>query len=245
MNLFQFETSLRWRRPKSTFSVGPSFQFYTFDKEDNQNKFINNISELNSSDRLVIDREKLYVGAIVNFINNTKDNEMLPTLGSYIDFKLLGYQGVSSAARSFAQFNGSIALYKNLDGRANLVLANRFGGAVTVGNPAFYQYAYLGGEGTLLGYRQYRFAGKHSFYNNLELRLKLGDFISYVLPGQVGLMGLYDVGRVWERNDASDNWHHGVGGGLYFSPAQLTILRIIAAYSKEGWYPQFSMNFRF
>ena len=245
MNLFQFETSLRWRRPKSTFSIGPSFQFYTFDKGDNQNKFINNVSELNSSDRLVIDREKLYVGAFVNFINNTKDNEMLPTLGSYIDFKVLGYQGVSNAARSFAQFNGSIALYKNLDGRANLVLANRFGGAVTVGNPAFYQYAYLGGEGTLLGYRQYRFAGKHSFYNNLELRLKLGDFISYVLPGQVGLMGLYDVGRVWERNDTSDNWHHGVGGGLYFSPAQLTILRIIAAYSKEGWYPQFSMNFRF
>lgn len=245
MNLIQLETSLRWRRPKSTFSIGPSFQFYTFDKEDNQNKFINNISELNSSDRLVIDREKLYAGVFVNYINNTKDNEMLPTLGSYIDFKLLGYQGISSSARSFAQFNGSIALYKNLDGRANLVLANRFGGAVTVGNPAFYQYAYLGGEGTLLGYRQYRFAGKHSFYNNLELRLKLGDFISYVLPGQVGLMGLYDVGRVWERNDASDNWHHGVGGGLYFSPAQLTILRIIAAYSKEGWYPQFSMNFRF
>lgn len=245
MNLFQLETNLRWRRPKSTFSIGPSFQFYTFDKEDNQNKFINNVSELNSSDRFVIDREKLYVGAVVNFINNTKDNEMLPTLGSYIDFKLLGYQGISSAARSFAQFNGAIALYKNLDGRANLVLANRFGGAVTVGNPAFYQYAYLGGEGTLLGYRQYRFAGKHSFYNNLELRLKLGDFISYVLPGQVGLMGLYDVGRVWERKDSSDNWHHGVGGGLYFSPAQLTILRAIAAYSKEGWYPQFSMNFRF
>ena len=245
MNLIQLETSLRWRRPKSTFSIGPSFQLYTFDKEDNQNKFINNVSELNSSDRFVIDREKLYVGAFVNFINNTKDNEMLPTLGSYIDFKLLGYQGISSAARSFAQFNGSIALYKNLDGRANLVVANRFGGAVTVGNPAFYQYAYLGGEGTLLGYRQFRFAGKHSFYNNLELRIKLGDFISYVLPGQVGLMGLYDVGRVWERNDASDNWHHGVGGGLYFSPAQLTILRIIAAYSKEGWYPQFSMNFRF
>lgn len=245
VNLIQLETTLRWRRPKSTFSIGPSFQFYTFDPSDNQNKFINNTAELNSSDRFVIDQEKLYAGAIINFVNNTKDNELLPTLGSYIDFKLVGYKGVSSAARSFSQFNGSIALYKNLDGRANLVLANRFGGAVTVGHPAFYQYAYLGGEGTLLGYRQFRFAGKHSFYNNLELRIKLGDFVSYVLPGQVGFMGLYDVGRVWAKNDPSSQWHHGVGGGLYFSPAQLTILRMIAAYSKEGWYPQFSMNFRF
>ena len=244
-NLIQLETTLRWRRPKSTFSIGPSFQFYSFDPSDNQNKFINNIAELNSSDRFTIDQEKLYAGAVVNFINNTKDNELLPTLGSYIDFKLMGYKGISSAAKSFSQFNGSIALYKNLDGRANLVLANRFGGAVTIGNPAFYQYAYLGGEGTLLGYRQFRFAGKHSFYNNLELRIKLGDFVSYVLPGQVGFMGLYDVGRVWAKNDPSSQWHHGVGGGLYFSPAQLTILRMIAAYSKEGWYPQFSMNFRF
>lgn len=244
-NLIQLETSLRWRRPKSTISVGPSFQFYSFDQSDNQNKFINNVSELNSSDRFVIDKEKLYAGVFVNFINNTKDNEMLPTLGSYIDFKLLGYQGISSAARSFAQFKGSIALYKNLDGRANLVLANRLGGALTVGNPAFYQYAYLGGEGTLLGYRQYRFAGKHSFYNNLELRLKLGDFVSYVLPGQAGVMGFYDVGRVWANNNVSDQWHHSLGGGVYFSPAQLTILRAIVAHSKEGWYPQFSMNFRF
>lgn len=244
-NLIQLETTLRWRRPKSTFSIGPSFQFYSFDPSDNQNKFINNIAELNSSDRFTIDQEKLYAGAVVNFINNTKDNELLPTLGSYIDFKLMGYKGISSAAKSFSQFNGSIALYKNLDGRANLVLANRFGGAVTIGNPAFYQYAYLGGEGTLLGYRQFRFAGKHSFYNNLELRIKLGDFVSYVLPGQVGFMGSYDVGRVWAKNDPSSQWHHGVGGGLYFSPAQLTILRMIAAYSKEGWYPQFSMNFRF
>lgn len=244
-NLIQLETTLRWRRPKSTFSIGPSFQFYSFDPSDNQNKFINNIADINSSDRFTIDQEKLYAGAVVNFINNTKDNELLPTLGSYIDFKLMGYKGISSAAKSFSQFNGSIALYKNLDGRANLVLANRFGGAVTIGNPAFYQYAYLGGEGTLLGYRQFRFAGKHSFYNNLELRIKLGDFVSYVLPGQVGFMGLYDVGRVWAKNDPSSQWHHGVGGGLYFSPAQLTILRMIAAYSKEGWYPQFSMNFRF
>lgn len=244
-NLIQLETSMRWRKPKSTFSIGPSFQYYSFDPKDNQNKFINNVNELNSSDRFVIERNKLYAGAIIDFINNTRDHELLPTLGSYIDFKLTAYKGISSAARSYGQFTGAIALYKNLDGRANLVLANRFGGAITVGNPAFYQYAYLGGEGTLLGYRQYRFAGLYSFYNNLELRIRLGDFVSYVLPGQVGIMALYDVGRVWTNNDPSNQWHHGVGGGLYFSPAQLTLLRATVAYSREGWYPQLSMNFRF
>jgi Calcineurin-like phosphoesterase/Omp85 superfamily domain len=244
-NLIQLEPTLRWRRPKSTISIGPSFQFYTFDKKDNIDRFINNIDELHSPDSLVVGHEKFYVGAVVNFINNTRDNDLLPTLGSYIDFRLVGYKGVNSTAQSFMQFNGSIALYKNLDGRANLILANRFGGSITVGKPAFYQHAYLGGEGNLLGYRQYRFAGLHSFYNNLELRAKLGDFVSYVLPGQVGLLGLYDVGRVWRKDEGSDQWHHGVGGGVYFAPASLTIFRAVMAYSKEGWYPYFSMNFRF
>ncbi|RZL47877.1 MAG: hypothetical protein EOO93_24845 [Pedobacter sp.] len=136
-------------------------------------------------------------------------------------------------------------MYKNLDGRAKFVLANRFGGGITVGKPAFYQSLFLGGHGNLLGYRQFRFAGQHSFYNNVELRAKLGDFVSYVLPGQVGLMGFYDVGRVWASNDVSDKWHHGVGAGLYFAPASLTVFRFVMGHSTEGWYPYASMSFRF
>jgi hemolysin activation/secretion protein len=136
-------------------------------------------------------------------------------------------------------------VYKNLDGRANFVFADRFGGGITVGKPAFYQNLFLGGEGNLQGYRQFRFAGQHSFYNNAELRVRLGDFVSYVLPGQVGLMGFYDVGRVWNNNEKSDVWHHGVGGGMYFAPASMAIFRFVMGYSKEGWYPDVSMSFRF
>ena len=244
-NLIQLDPALRWRNPKSTIILGPSFQYYGLDRSDNTDRFINETAQLHSPDSLVIDKSKFFAGAVVNFINNTRDQELLPTLGSYINFKLSGYKGLNNSANSFAQFQGAIALYKNLDGRSNLILANRFGGTITVGKPAFYQHAYLGGEGTLLGYRQFRFAGRHSFYNNMEMRLKLGDFVSYVLPGQVGLMGLYDVGRVWSGHDTSGAWHHGVGGGAYFAPASMAILRVIAAYSKEGWYPYFAMNFRF
>jgi hypothetical protein len=244
-NIYQIEPALRWRRPKSTFTVGTRFQLYKYDFEDNVGRITTNVSQLHSNDSLTITKNKLYGGVVVNFVNNTRDNDILPTLGSYVDFTWSAHKGLSKYASSYGQFTGNISVYKNLDGRANFVLADRFGGGITVGKPAFYQHLFLGGQGNLQGYRQFRFAGQHSFYNNAELRVRLGDFVSYVLPGQVGLMGFYDVGRVWNSNEESDAWHHGVGGGLYFAPASLTIFRFVMGYSTEGWYPNASMSFRF
>ncbi|UKT65108.1 BamA/TamA family outer membrane protein [Pedobacter mucosus] len=244
-NLYQIDAALRWRRPKSSFSVGPSFQYYKLNQEENDGRFIQNSAQLHSSDSLTVRNEKMFAGAIVNFTNNTRDNDLLPTLGSYVDFKLLGYKGVNKYSNSYGQFIASIALYKNLDGRKNFILADRFGGGFTVGKPAFYQALYLGGQGNLLGYRQFRFAGEQSFYNNLELRAKLGDLVSYVLPGQIGLLGFYDVGRVWKRNEVSNAWHHGVGAGVYFAPASLTVVRFVMGHSTDGWYPYISLNFRY
>ncbi|MEB0278479.1 MULTISPECIES: hypothetical protein [unclassified Mucilaginibacter] len=56
--------------------------------------------------------------------------------------------------------------------------------------------------------------------------------------------GFYDVGRVWVDNDTSNQWHSGTGGGLYFAPASLIVLQVLAGHSTEGWYPYVSLNFR-
>ena len=125
------------------------------------------------------------------------------------------------------------------------MLSERLGGGITLGNTTFYQSLFLGGHQNLQGYRQYRFAGQHSIYNNLELRIKLAEFASYILPGQFGFTGFYDIGRVWEKNEDSHKWHNGIGGGFYFAPAQLVVLQLVAGFSVEGWYPNFTMGFRF
>jgi hemolysin activation/secretion protein len=119
------------------------------------------------------------------------------------------------------------------------------GGTVTFGSPAFYQSAFIGGQENLLGYRQYRFAGQHSFYNNLELRVKVADIANYLLPGQFGISGFYDAGRVWIKHDNSGKWHNGVGGGIYFAPASLVAFSFVMGHSTEGWYPYFAMGLRF
>jgi hypothetical protein len=82
-------------------------------------------------------------------------------------------------------------------------------------------------------------------YNNVEARIKVANVASYILPGQLGILGFYDVGRVWENIDVSSKWHQGYGAGIYFAPAQLLLLQLIAGKSVEGWYPYLTMGFRF
>lgn len=244
-SLYQIDPALRWNTPKSFITIGPSLQFYRYDNADNAGRLTSNSANLHSADSLTLSQDKLFTGLVINFVNNTRNNEILPSLGSYINLKVQAYTGLNSYSNNFGQFTGSVALYKNLDSRSRLVIAERFGGGLTVGKHTFYQSAFLGGEGTLLGYRQFRFAGDHSFYNNLEMRLKLADFVSYVFPGQFGVLAFHDIGRVWKKGEDSERWHNGLGGGLYFAPASMAVVRLVAGHSDEGWYPYIALNFRF
>jgi outer membrane translocation and assembly module TamA len=128
---------------------------------------------------------------------------------------------------------------------SSLVVANRTGVGTTLGDAAYFQQLKLGGAQNLRGFYLWRFTGKSMVYNNLELRLKLLDFTSYLLPGTLGLVAFNDVGRVWSPDESSQTWHDGYGGGIYFLPAQLLLVQAVVGFSKEGAYPYISAGFRF
>jgi outer membrane protein assembly factor BamA len=226
-------------------SAGPSVQFYHSDSSENKGRFINNEFLINSYDSNTVFRDKAHAGVIINLLHDKRNNKILPWAGSYMSLQLLGYGGLNDISKSYMQIIPEIALYKSLGKKPNVVIAERIGGAVTIGKSAFYQSAFLGGHENLLGFRQYRFAGEHMVYNNLEFRIRLGNFANYIVPGQVGLTGFYDVGRVWQKSESSGTWHQGVGGGLYFAPVQMAVIQLLAGYSNEGWYPYVIMGFRF
>lgn len=246
-SLYEVNPQLRWRSAgnKTSLSIGPSAQFYSFDTDDNKGRFIENKGLIGSYDSVTIEKNKLHAGVALDYIFDNRNNRIIPQWGSYVRVKMAGYGGIGQYAKSYGQISPEIALYKNLNAKATIILAERFGGTVTVGKTAFYQSAVLGGQENLLGYRQYRFAGQHSFYNNLELRIKLADVASYILPGQLGITGFWDVGRVWEQNDNSNKWHHGAGGGIYFAPVSMVAFSFVVGNSTEGLYPYFVMGFRF
>jgi hypothetical protein len=242
----QFDPALTWHSAGgTTITVGPSLQYYNLNAADNTDRLITNPLLANSTDSYTFDQRKLFAGAIFNFTSDLRNNKILPAWGSYVNVKLQGYTGLNSNSNSFIQLIPQAALYKSLNANSTIVLAERVGGGITIGKTAFYQSLFLGGQDNLLGYRLYRFAGQYSFYNNLELRLKLFDFASYIVPGQAGLVGFYDIGRVWENGEHSDKWHNGTGAGLYIAPAKLAVIKIVAGHSEEGWYPYLSTAFRF
>jgi hypothetical protein len=244
-NTFFVDPSLRWRFGSGTsLSMGPSLQLYRMDEKDNSGRLIQNSSLIKSYDSTSVGLDRAHVGLRVNYVVDRTNSSILPTSGYLITADLAGYAGVTASARSYLQLRPEFTIYKKLDARGRFVLSDRMGGGISVGHPAFYQSMFLGGQGNLLGYLQNRFAGSHMVYNNFQARVKVANVASYILPGQLGLTGFFDAGRVWSKHEEPSDWHYGTGGGVYFAPAGLTVFQVLAGHSKEGWYPYISLNVR-
>ncbi len=225
-------------------SLGPVFQHFNLGSENNEGRFIERyLAELPDGEPFL--RRESYGGVQGNLVLDTRNNAQQPVRGVYWNSTLLGLQGFGERSNHHTQVRSELSVYASFSTAARLVLVNRFGGALTYGRPAFYQLAYLGGHDNLRGFRAYRFAGQHLAYHNLELRLKLAQYRSYLVPGSVGLLFFNDLGRVWSRGEASARWHDGYGGGVYLAPAELLVLTASVAFSDEGTLPYVSVGFRF
>jgi hypothetical protein len=88
------------------------------------------------------------------------------------------------------------------------------------------------------GLREDRYAGDGSAYGNAELRMRLGRFFA-LLPGDYGVFGLADVGRVFLEGESSDVWHTGVGGGFWFAflePANTISVSLARGDGRTAFY---------
>ena len=103
----------------------------------------------------------------------------------------------------------------------------------------YYHAATLGGlnytkdNDVLRGYLRDRFSGRSSFAFNNELRLKLFNFKTYLFPGEFGINGFFDVGRVWYDGENSSIWHNNYGGGIWVSPMDVAVISAYYSVSKE------------
>ncbi len=245
-SIVQVDPFFRWRnKPNSSLSIGPSIQWYSFDSSDNKDRFINNLATVKTYDSVSILKDKLHGGFQGAWIIDARNNKITPQWGYLISMKVTAFAGLNRFSKSFMQWQPQVVFIKSLNPKKSIIIANRIGGIVSVGKTAFYQSAFLGGQDNLLGYRQYRFAGSQALYNNLELRIKVADFASYIIPGQFGFVGFADAGRVWFKGEESDKWHSGYGGGIYLAPAQMFVLQAVAGFSSEGVFPNISLGFRF
>ena len=126
---------------------------------------------------------------------------------------------------AFGSIDGEALTFMTAPIPTNPTLALRAGGKKVWGTFPFHEAAYLGGpvfagsgisDGNLRGYQKNRFGGDSSLYGNAELRLVLAR-IKLLVPGEFGLFGAADTGRVFFANDPENaaKWHTRTGGGIW------------------------------
>lgn len=250
-NLGNLSLLLRKRfSDKVMLIAGPTYQFYSLDKEDNAGRNI--ITPFTGLDQATLYAKQSYFGGKASLIVDTRDNKVVPMKGIHWQSSFNWLTGTNDNSYEVRQLNSDFTFYLSIIPKT-LVLANRIGGGHNFGYNAlpqympfeFYQAQYLGGENNLRGYRKYRFAGRSKAYNNTELRLRLANFRTYIFPGALGILAFYDTGRVWDDTNTSNKLLSGYGAGFWISPLKKLVFSISYTASKEDKLPLIGLGWKF
>lgn len=214
-----------------TLAFRPTFEITNF-RED-EDRFITQpqagISENTFEDQ--------WFGGLEMDLNlKSVDDDLNPKQGfhwkTYMDINF----GLENTSATFSTLKSNLSIYYSPVLSPQVTLATRFGVAHNIGDFPFFSSNTLGSRENLRGFINTRFAGRTSLYNNLELRTKLFNLYNYIFGGEIGALGFVDTGRVWTDGESSDVWHHGYGGGLWFSLYRKAVVNFTMGFSKEGYY---------
>lgn len=185
----------------------------------------------------------------------SRGDELFNQRGSLFSLSGRHLAGLTKGTDDFSSYDASLSVFHSFRERSRLVFAGRIGGGINHGQYPFYQAQILDGKTMIRGFRKTRFYGDAKLFANLEVRLRLLDFRSYLFPASFGVLAFHDVGRIWYKNEdgvdasakggKSDLWHSGWGGGLWFTPFNLTVLSVEAGHSREGMLGYVRLGFLF
>ena len=174
---------------------------------------------------------KQFGGAEAAYTYDRSNGSIYPTKGFVFNIGGGVLKNFSDTVSAFAKLNSSAAVYLPLN--REFTFALRAGGGTLFGDPDFYHLNRMGGNVELRGYDRERFYGKSVFYTNSEIRW-LTNTKNYFFNGKAGLLGFYDIGRVWMPDEKSTSWHNGYGGGVIIIPFNKVALTGMYGFSKEG-----------
>jgi hypothetical protein len=233
-------------RPFNVLSIaaGPTWYHYWNEYEDNKHRILGAPS-LVGLDSLSVYSKKTYYGAKFHILINNLNSDLLPTRGIYWNTDFTALRGAGST-NHYTRLTSDMTLYSSFSEPSGLVFVTRVGGGrIYSKDYQYFQALTLGSNNFLRGFRKNRFAGDALFYSGLEVRLKLFNSKSFVLPGSVGLLGFGEVGRVWLRNEESRKWHDSYGGGLYYAAFNVALFSATMGFSREEKTFNFSVGSKF
>lgn len=202
-----------------------SFQiaYENFDVENTPGRFIAIPNIVNPD----IFKNQQFAGATILYSYENYDNASLPTMGMGFMMAANWKMNLTNSKQNFPTLESKINFNHKIDRQGKLVLATLLKAkAILNNNFEFYQGAALGGDYDLRGFRNQRFLGNQSFFQSSDIRLTVGKIKNSIVPMSYGIFGGYDYGRVWLKNEHSNQWHQAVGGGLWLNGVNTVTARL-------------------
>ena len=201
-----------------------------------------------STDDAVFNDDQLerrnYLGGEIDFNVSFADNRIYPHNGFNFNTNFR-YGKALGKDETVGQFSTELAFYIKLFQRPNIVLANGVGYQKAFGDLLFHQYADLGNDTNLRGFRNNRFRGESSFYHNVDLRMHMFKWRNNIIPMDIGLVLGYDNGRVWFEDEVSDEWQNSQTIGLSLDILGATVIQPYYSFTEDGNRFSLTMGFTF
>ncbi|WP_130736069.1 metallophosphoesterase [Flavobacterium sp. J27] len=233
--------SLGWNSKRgSKIKLGISFE--SIEIHNTENRFID---EFNVLPNYVFDEVK-FGGINLNYSFLNADNKAYPTIGLQFDLDLGYKNNLDDSNKSFVYLIPNLKIAYKLNSSGNLVFATNFKSHLNFGDGfEFYQAASIGGIDGLRGFRNQRFTGRNSFYQNTDLRYSFNRIKTQFLPIKTGIYGGFDYGRIWQDDEESDKWHNSYGGGFFINIVDMLSFNLGVFNSKDGIRVAFGLGFGF
>ena len=226
-------------------SVGPTYYRYWNSYEDNAMRILGKPG-LQGMDSASIFGTKDYLGYKAKFDINFVNSEIFPSRGITWFTTFTSLYGANKNSNRLTKLQSDMTIYAKVSDLSRISTVLRFGaGRIYSDKYEYFQAFTLGANSYLRGFRKDRFSGSSMAYSSAELRYKLFTSKSHILPGDVGLMGFFDIGRVWQKGESSKKWHNTTGGGVYFVPFNLIMLSATVGVSEEDKLFNFTLGTKF
>lgn len=244
----RFESDLLIRKRFNNIfniSIGPSYYQYWSDFNDNKNRILSN-PLLIGQDSANVYSEKRYLGGKVKFDINYLNNERYPTRGITWLTEFTALRGFNNNTHALTKITSDMTVYASIKDPSRVYAVFRLGGGHIFSEQyEYFQALTLGANNFMRGFRKNRFTGSSLAYGSTELRFKLFKSKSYILPGDFGVLGFYDIGRVWLSGENSKKWHSSYGGGFYIVPYNYMQVSATIGISDEDKLFNFTLGTRF
>ncbi len=225
-----------------SLTVGTGFR--SIKVRRNSDRFIGDDSVTGAGSAQVFNTNS-YLKAKIGLSVDTRTNKIIPQDGILASAAIEHLEALTTHSQSVTRLSADWSFYLSFKLPSSVVIANRFGTAHNIGDYEFFNANILGGRTNLRGFRMTRFYGDTYFYHNIDLRLKLFSFRSYIFPGQFGILAFHDTGRVWIDGESSNTWHTGKGFGIWITPINQFVLNLNYGFGGDENIPSFYFGFFF